>query len=246
VAAQMNLPWVQLLTQPRDVWGAPLARVALLSEVLMGPLAPPGVVPPVELAGLSWFDGAGRRLPSAVEAFLMEGPPPVVFAFRGPDAAVVAKLYGHAAKVCAQLDLRAVLVGGDRVPGVSHLPGQLVLPWVSTAPLLPRSAALVSAGCMSLCGQAAMAGCPQVLVPMGWDQHDVAARFAREGGALKLTHRQATGEGLATALLRVVYGSALRRQASRWPDRINRVCGTVRAAHVIDGLFSLPRMSVQA
>ena len=66
--------------------------------------------------------------------------------------------------------------------------------------LLPRVAALVHHGGIGTCAQALAAGRPQLVMPMGFDQPDNAARLARLRVASALPPKRFTGASVAREL----------------------------------------------
>jgi hypothetical protein len=239
----------QALNELAGAWGVSADRAAHGGLAPRGALAmfPPGLVRctqgaswpvPVAWAGVSQFDGRAGPGPGVLQTFLAAGAAPVVLAIRSQDRASVSALYQHASSVCHQLGLRAVFLGGDHALAQACPSTQLVLPWGPLLPLFEQASAVVGTGALMTSAPAALAGVPQLLVPLEGDQGDAAARWAREGGALVLRASQARGEGLAPALLRLVYGGAWQQQARQRAQLLSRVCATRRVAHLVDGYLT--------
>jgi UDP:flavonoid glycosyltransferase YjiC (YdhE family) len=91
---------------------------------------------------------------------------------------------------CRRLGRRGLLLSryrdqlpADLPPGVRHFD------YVPLSRVLPRAAALVSHGGIGTLSQALAAGIPQLIMPLGFDQFDNAARLGRLGVAATLTPR---------------------------------------------------------
>jgi len=165
--------------------------------------------------------GGDESLPDEVEAFLADGPPPVVFT---AGSALTAKPFVQAAAdACRRLRLRGIILGscgeeiGDLPPGVRQ--------WgfVPLGPLLGRAAALVHHGGIGTLSQGLRAGIPQVVTPQTADQPDNAVRAVNLGVARRLNMQDVNGPRLAAALDRVLrsadVAAACRRYAALIPKK---------------------------
>ena len=76
--------------------------------------------------------------------------------------------------------------------------------YVPLGQVLPRAAALVSHGGVGTLSQALAAGVPQLVMPLGFDQFDNAARLERLGVAATLTPRRFRGPAVAQHLARLL------------------------------------------
>lgn len=70
--------------------------------------------------------------------------------------------------------------------------------------LLPRCAAVVHHGGIGTTAAAFEAGCPQLVLPLAWDQDDNAARVMRMGAGLALPTMQRTARHLSRALSKLI------------------------------------------
>ena len=94
---------------------------------------------------------------------------------------------------------------------------------VSYAPfsqLLPRCAALVHHGGIGTCAQALAAGIPQLVMPMGFDQPDNAARLQRLGVGATLVPAKFTGPRVAQALTRLLDDPRVPGTCRKWSQAI--------------------------
>lgn len=132
--------------------------------------------------GFPLYDEAHEpALPTAVQKFLEEGAPPLVFT-PGSANSQAHHFFEEAAKACT--------ISGRRGIFLTQYPEQLPdsLPdiiqhflYLPLSQLLPRSAALIHHGGIGTCAQALRAGIPQLIQPLSFDQFDNAARITRFG-----------------------------------------------------------------
>ncbi|HEX4612137.1 MAG TPA: glycosyltransferase [Urbifossiella sp.] len=159
--------------------------------------------PQIRLAGFGRFDGDPGPVPADVVEFCRAGPPPVVFTL-GTGMAHAAGFFRTAVAACESLGARGLLLTKypDLVP--ADLPGSVRhCRFAPFRRLLPRCAAVVHHGGIGTTAAALEAGCPQVVVPLAWDQPDNAARVEALGVGCSLGPRQRTRGALARALARV-------------------------------------------
>ena len=162
--------------------------------------------------------------------FLDEGPAPIVFTPGSANRHAVA-FFQTAVEAAALVRRRALLV----TPYGEHLPRPLPS-WaghVSYAPfsrLFRQAAAVVHHGGIGTSAQVLAAGVPQLVMPMGFDQPDNAARLARLNVAEIVYPRHFTVPTVASALDRLFANDAVRtacekRSAQMTPDiALGRCC----------------------
>jgi len=141
-----------------------------------------------------------------VESFLVGGARPVVFT-PGSASRHGKAFFEAATAVCATLGIRGVFVTQfpDQVP--QGLPPQILhVRYAPFARLIPRAAAIVHHGGIGTAVQAMAAGLPQLVVPVGYDQPDNAARLERLGVARTLAPRRFRHDA-AVRSLRLLLGS---------------------------------------
>jgi UDP:flavonoid glycosyltransferase YjiC (YdhE family) len=81
--------------------------------------------------------------------------------------------------------------------------------YVPLSQVLPRAAALVSHGGIGTLSQALAAGIPQLVMPLGFDQFDNAARLEHLGVAATLFPRAFRGSAVALQLARLLNSPAV-------------------------------------
>ncbi|QJX00935.1 glycosyltransferase [Frigoriglobus tundricola] len=195
--------------------------------------APPQPDWPVQmrLVGFGRYDGVKSELPADVRTFCLSDRPPVVFTL-GTGMAHAARFFRSAVAACAATGMRGLLL--------TKYPDQLPTPLPSSvrhcafAPfrqLLPLCGAMVHHGGVGTTAAALEAGCPQLVVPLAWDQPDNAARIVRMGVGLSLGRRQRTTGHIARALARLTAPATVARCRS-----IAALAGRANGLEVAAGL----------
>jgi UDP:flavonoid glycosyltransferase YjiC (YdhE family) len=182
----------------------------------------------VRLTGFPLYDGLGaERVPDGLEEFLEAGTPPVVFT-PGTMMRHPRQFFEAAVDACGRLGRRGLLLTRFRDQLPERLPASVRhLDYVPLSQVLPRAAALVSHGGIGTLSQALAAGIPQLVMPLGFDQFDNAARLGRLDVARTLLPRAFRGPAVAKQLARLLdspaVAAACRAAAARlhkdqWED----------------------------
>ena len=196
----------------RGSLGLPPAR-GLLRDWLHSPLLTLGLFPDwfaspqpewprqLRLTGFPLYSEEGvSDADAATRAWLEAGPAPILFT---PGSANVhgREFFATAAEACARLGRRGLLLTRfpEQIPaalpaGVRHAE------FVPFSWLVPRSAAMVHHGGIGTVSQGLAGGVPQVVMPMGFDQFDNAARIERLGVGASLPRDRFRGPRLAEVL----------------------------------------------
>jgi UDP:flavonoid glycosyltransferase YjiC (YdhE family) len=173
----------------------------------------------LRLAGFGRFDGVRAELPAEVRMFCEEGSPPIAFTL-GTGMAHAADFFRTALTACEALGARGLLLTKypDLIP--SGLPATVRhFAFAPYRQLLPLCGAMVHHGGIGTTAAALEAGCPQLILPLAWDQPDNAARVAKLGVGLALGSRRRTSSHLSRALgelLAPEYGDRCRAVASQF------------------------------
>jgi UDP:flavonoid glycosyltransferase YjiC (YdhE family) len=199
-------------------------------------LFPPWFAPPqpdwppaLRLTGFPLFDESdpskaadldGGAETQDLRRFLDEGGAPIAFT-PGTANAHAQRFLQAGVEAAVRLNRRALLltrrghqVPRDLPPSIRH---------VSYAPfsqLLPRCAALVHHGGIGTCAQALAAGIPQLVMPMGFDQPDNAARLKRLGVGAALVPAKFTGARVASELTTLLSHPAAAAACRHWSQAI--------------------------
>ena len=140
---------------------------------------------------------------AALLRWIDEGPPVLVAtlgsvaqSLAGPD------FWFEVVRMARALGLRSVLLSGDApVPEGRDVVARRYAPH---ADLFPRAAAILHHGGIGSTAEALRAGRPQIVVPVGGDQPDNAARLVRMGVAATVPARRFRAARAARALSRVI------------------------------------------
>lgn len=147
------------------------------------------------------FPGDEKRLAYPLpEAFLAEGPPPVVVS-GSSWAWMEEKDFFSAAEIAiAALGLRGIFLIGKKA-FLPSLPNCLGLAYAPHHLLLPRASAIIHHGGIGTLAAALRAGIPQVVVPQGLDQPDNAKCLQSLGaGEIAGADAESIAEKLAMVL----------------------------------------------
>jgi UDP:flavonoid glycosyltransferase YjiC (YdhE family) len=174
--------------------------------------------PQLRLAGFGRFDGAKGALAEEVRQFCEAGPPPIAFTL-GTGMMHSAEFFRTAVAACQRIGARALLLSkypkmipAQLPPGVRHCA------FAPFRQLLPLCGAVVHHGGIGTTAAALEAGCPQLVLPLAWDQPDNAARVVAMGAGMALGSWRRSGRSMSRALARLMapeVGQRCRTIASR-------------------------------
>jgi UDP:flavonoid glycosyltransferase YjiC (YdhE family) len=167
--------------------------------------------PQLRLAGFGRYDGARAELPDDVRAFCQAGPPPVAFTL-GTGMTHAARFFRDAVAACGAAGVRGLLL--TKYPRLIPPALPPTVRHCAFAPfrqLLPLCGAVAHHGGVGTTAAALEAGCPQLVLPLAWDQPDNAARATRLGVGVALRPRQRGSGHLARALGRLLTPAVRQR-----------------------------------
>ena len=139
-----------------------------------------------------------------MRTFCEAGPPPIAFTL-GTGMMHAAEFFHEAVAACEALGARGLLL--TKYPDVipARLPPQVRhCAFAPFRQLLPLCGAVVHHGGVGTTAAALEMGCPQLVLPLAWDQPDNAARIAKLGVGLSLGSRRRGSEHLSHALSRLM------------------------------------------
>lgn len=208
----------------------PVALYGISPQVLPKPSDwPPGHV----LTGYWFLEDPGAALDPELEAFLADGPPPVVVGFGSMSSADARRASRTVTAALRATGSRGVLLTGwgGLAAGGDPGPGVLVRTAVPHDLLLPRAAAVVHHAGAGTTAAGLRAGIPHVTVPYGVDQPFWAARVHELGaGAAPIPRRRLTTTLLVEALERCLRDGSLRERARQLGAAIRAEDGVGAAA----------------
>ena len=177
----------------------------------------------LRLTGFPLYDGLGQEpVPAGLEEFLQEGERPVVFT-PGTMMRHPRQFFAEAVDACGRLGRRGLLLTRFRDQLPARLPpGVCHFDYIPLSQVLPRSAALVSHGGIGTLSQALAAGIPQLVMPLGFDQFDNAARLERLGVAATLIPRRFRGPAVAHEVARLLTSPAVARACQAVAARLHK------------------------
>ena len=233
LCAEFGLPPARNIV--REWWHSPHRVVGLFPDWYAA--IQPDWPSQTRLTGFPLYDeGDATPLTPALDGWLIAGEPPVVFA-PGTANRQAARFFQAGADACRRLGRRGLLLTrfAEQIPdplpsGVRHAE------YAPFGSLLPRAAALVHHGGIGTAAQALRAGCPQLVMPMAFDQPDNALRLERLGVGRYLRPSRFTGMAVACELETLLGSEAVARAcravASRFVgiDPVAQTCDLIEAA----------------
>ena len=178
---------------------SPHLNLALFSRLMADPQ--PDWPARTRVTGFVFYNGPASLSPE-LEAFLAEGPPPIVFTLGSSAVGAAGRFYHESADAAGHVGSRAVLLtGGFAANQPARLPDGVIA--IDRAPhqlLFPRASVVVHQGGAGTMAQALRAGCPTLVVPHSHDQPDNAVRVTRLGVARILYPKRYTAARAASEL----------------------------------------------
>lgn len=241
-------PWLEPVAQLRRELGlrpgghpifegqhSPHGVLALFSRVLAEPQRdwPLRTV----VTGFPFYDKKdGLPCPPELNAFLDQGPPPIVFTLGSSAVFSAGDFYRESREAAAQLKRRAVfLIGDDRNQFDESLPDTMIA--VDYAPygeLLPRAAAVVHQGGVGTTGQSLRAGVPQLIMPFNHDQPDNAERVTRLGAGRWITRERYRAARVVDELSMLLSSPSYAARAREVGQIVRSESGAETAARLIE------------
>ena len=235
VRAEYGLPPVRRIVG--DWWHSPQRIIGLFPDWFAPPQ--PDWPPHLALSGFPRFDERGvTALPPGVDRFLDEaeaaGDPPIVWA-PGSANRQASRFFAAAVDACRRLGRRGLLLTPHPEQVPSPLPaGVRHAAYVPFSALLPRVAALVHHGGIGTLAQGLAAGRPHLVMPMGFDQFDNAARLVRLGVGRVLRPRRFTGPAVARELAALLDSDAVAERCAAVARRFEGIDPVARTCDLIE------------
>jgi UDP:flavonoid glycosyltransferase YjiC (YdhE family) len=179
-------------------------------------------------------------LPPHLDAFLREGPPPIVFTLGSSAVWIPGSFYAESIEAAQRLGRRALLLvgleGTERMPDLPD--GILAVDYASHAAVFPHAAAIVHQGGIGTTGQALRAGKPTIIVPFAHDQFDNARRSERLGLGLTMSRDHYTVATATRTLHRLLSNPDFSRRATRFGRLIRAEDGIATAFEAVGRLMA--------
>ena len=149
--------------------------------------------------------------------------PPIIFA-PGSGNRQAHRFFDAAVDACRRLDRRALLLTKYREQIPSSLPKNVQhVDYLPFSAVLPLAAALVHHGGIGTAAQALASGCPQLVMPMTFDQPDNAYRLAKLGVARVLKPTRFSGRTVASELSKLLDSATVSRQCQLVASRFEKI-----------------------
>ena len=233
LCAEFGLPPARNIV--REWWHSPHRVIGLFPDWFAG--VQPDWPPQTRLTGFPLYDeGDATPLAPELDWWLDAGEPPVVFA-PGTANRQAARFFQAGADACRHLGRRGLFLTrfAEQIPDPLP-PGVVHVEYAPFGSLLPRAAALAHHGGIGTAAQALRAGCPQLVMPMAFDQPDNAVRLQRLGVGRYLRPSRFNGLAVARELDVLLdseeVASACDAVASRFVgiDPVAQTCDLIEAA----------------
>lgn len=215
-------------------------RDGRLSLGLYSPLLSPrqpDAPPHFQVTGHAAYDsdaGGPSALPPDLNAFLDDGPAPIVFTLGSAAVNIPGDFYVQSLAAARRLGRRAVLlVGPEGDLSVADGPDVAAAPYAPFSLLFPRCAAVVHQGGVGTIHQALRGGRPQLVVPHLGDQYDNGARIVRLGCGASLSRSAYRPDRITPALEALLDDPTTAARAVALADAVRAEDGAGRGADLI-------------
>lgn len=165
------------------------------------------------ITGTPFYDEEAVELDPELARFLDGGEPPIVFTLGSSAVWDAGRFYIESAAAAVQLGRRAVLLTGSNQPETSFPENILAVPYAPFAALFPRASVIVHQGGIGTTAQALRAGKPALVMPVGGDQFDNAARVQRLGAGRTIMQKQYRAKRVAEELAKLFDDPGYREKA---------------------------------
>jgi UDP:flavonoid glycosyltransferase YjiC (YdhE family) len=210
--------------------------LALFSECLGEPQ--PDWPARTVVTGFPFYDRHHEHpeLSPEVEAFLSEGPAPVVFTLGSSAVATAGSFYRDSLEAARRIGARTLLLTGSHPQGLPERlpPGVMPVAYAPHSEVFPRAAAIVHQGGVGTTAQALRSGRPMLIVPFAHDQFDNAARVKRSGAAEVLCRGRYNARRAASSLQRLLELPSYAQAAAKLGERVRSEDGAGATADAME------------
>jgi len=170
-----------------------------------------------------------------VEAFVADGPPPIVFTLGTTAIMDPGAFFDVSAAAAVRTGRRAILVMGPLGPSHPELVdrGVLAMQWLDHGWAFPRASLVVHQGGIGTLAQAMRAGRPMIVMPYAHDQPDNARRMERLGIGRRIERSDYHTPAVAGLLTSLLGDTAVLRRARDVGDVVRMEDGASVAAREI-------------
>ncbi len=205
----------------------------------------------VNITGFCYYDSdsGNSALPPHLEAFLENGPAPVVFTLGSAAVLAAGRFFEFSAKAAMRLGVRAVLLIGadERNRPRQALPESIcVAEYAPYSKLFSRASLVVHQGGVGTTAQCLRAGVPMLIMPYSHDQPDNARRVQRLKVARVIQRGNYTPVRVARKLKGMLAEPLFARRAKQIAQRLAHEDGVGSACDALEALFEQTRHSIFA
>jgi len=229
---RLGLPPIQRLT---SWWHSKHGVLCLFPEWYAAPQA--DWPQPLEQTDFPmWNFRSQTSIPDEVERFLNAGEPPIVFT---PGSANIQAraFFATAVEACVRLGRRGILLTEFE----EHLPAQIPssvarFSYVPLDLMLQRCSSIVHHGGIGTTSQGMMAGIPQLIMPMAYDQFDNAERLVELGVGTAVPVHAFQPARVTRALHALLANPDTIAKCQTVAKRLNNTKGLERSADAVERL----------
>lgn len=188
----------------------------------------------LKLVGFPLQNRASINSRADLDAFIAEQGAPLIFT-SGTGVKDVAELFAEGRKICEQLQLPGVFVGGDS--GAELLQGSSLcahMDYIDFEYALPKALAIIHHGGMGTTAQAIKAGIPQLIRPIKYDQPDNADRIYTLGLGTYVMPEKFKAEQVAPMLGNMLQKAKSSRALQYYAADVNKSSAIVNACDLIE------------
>jgi rhamnosyltransferase subunit B len=194
------------------------------------------------ITGFCFYDAENgdASLPSHLEKFMGEGPPPIVFTLGSAAVLAAGRFFEHSARAAMKLGVRAVLlIGRDERNRPRHaLPRSIcVAEYAPYSKLFSRASLVVHQGGVGTTAQCLRAGKPMLIMPYSHDQPDNARRMRRLKVSRTIQRGNYTPIRVARKIRKMLDEPKFARRAESVMRQLAHEDGTKTACDALEKLF---------
>ena len=218
---------------------SPYLNLALFSP-LLGQPQPDWPANTVVTGTPFYTSSRSGALSADLVAFLVDGPPPIVFTLGSAAVLTAEDFYRESALATRSIGRRALLLVGRDPRNRTGIPTGDDIGIFDYAPyalVFPCSAAIVHQGGVGTTGEALRSGRPMLVTPYAFDQPDNGARAARLGVARVLERKRYTATTAARELTSLLTHPAYAERAVEVGAKVRAEHGIRTAADAIERLL---------
>jgi len=191
---------------------------------------------PVELklVGFPLQNRASENIRRELDTFIEQQGAPLIFT-TGTGVKDVAELFGEGRKICEQLQVPGLFVGGSL--GAEALQGSALcthIDYIDFEYALPKALAVIHHGGMGTTAQAIRAGIPQLIRPIKYDQPDNANRIYKLGLGTYVMPERFKAEQIAPMIGNMLQKAKSSKALRHYSADVNKSSAIIDACDLIE------------